>query len=229
MLPPAPPAPRDGALRVALADDSYLIREAVARVLAVPGIDIVASCADGDRLLEAVDSERPDVVVTDVRMPPTGDQEGIRVARELRRRHPAIGVVLLSLYAEPQLGAQLLADGAAGRAYLLKERVHSRAQVLAALQVVADGGSMFDPTLVGMLLDRRRASRLDALTARELEVLREMAEGKSNAAIADALVLSKRAVEKHVGNVFFKLDLPDERAASRRVSAVLVYLLERQA
>jgi len=218
------------AIRVALADDSYLIREAMQQVLdRASGVEVVAVCEDGDALLEAVDRHRPAVVVTDLRMPPSGDDEGIRLAAALRSRHPGTGIVVLTQYADPHIGVDLLADGAEGLAYLLKERIHDRAELLAAIEVVAGGGSVIDPTMVEMLLRRappREDSPLSELTPRELEVLGEMAQGKSNAAIAESLVLTKRAVEKHIGSIFFKLSLPDEQIVSRRVAAVLMYLAE---
>jgi len=160
-------------------------------------------------------------------MPPSGDDEGIRVARRLRETDPGIGVVVLSHYAEPRYGIELFADGAEGRAYLLKDRVADGRQLHAAIEVVARGGSMIDPAMVRMLLDseeRQRDSPLAALTPREREVLAAMASGKSNAAIAEELVLTKRAVEKHVGAIFLKLGLPSEDVISRRVAAVLLYL-----
>jgi DNA-binding NarL/FixJ family response regulator len=216
--------------RVALADDSYLVRQAMRQVLeGVDGIEIVAMCEDGAVLLETVDRLLPAVVVTDVRMPPSGDDEGIRIAAALRASHPEIGVVVLSQYLEPRYGIDLLAEGAEGRAYLIKERIHDRAELVTAIEVVARGGSLIDPTMVAMLMrpDRpREGSPLSELTPRELEVLGEMAHGKSNAAIADTLVLTKRAVEKHVGSIFFKLDLQDEELVSRRVAAVLAYLAD---
>jgi DNA-binding NarL/FixJ family response regulator len=217
------------AIRVALADDSYLIREAMRQVLdGAQGVEVVAVCEDGDALLDAVDRLRPAVVVTDLRMPPSGDDEGIRLAAALRSRHPDVGVVVLTQYAEPRYGADLLADGAEGRAYLVKERVHDRGELVAAIEVVARGGSVIDPTMVAMLMRgaRREESPLSELTPRELEVLGEMAQGKSNAAIAQSLVLTKRAVEKHVGSIFPRLGLQDEEIVSRRVAAVLLYLAE---
>jgi DNA-binding NarL/FixJ family response regulator len=222
----AEPAP----LRVALADDSFLMREAISQVVEHEGgMELVAACEDGDALLAAVERERPDVVITDVRMPPSGDEEGIRVAQQLRERHPEIGVIVLSQYAEPRYGLALIASGADGRAYLLKDRLHNRGELHAAIEVVARGGSMIDPAILGPLLeaqDRRDDSPLADLTPREREVLAAMATGKSNAAIADELVLSKRAVEKHVGAIFLKLGLPDEDQVSRRVAAVLLYLAD---
>jgi DNA-binding NarL/FixJ family response regulator len=211
-----------------LADDSYLMREAVHQVVEHQDeLEIVADCADGTTLLEEVQRTNPDVVITDVRMPPSGDDEGIRVARRLRETHPDIGVVVLSNYAEPRYGIELFADGAEGRAYLLKDRVHDGRQLEAAIEVVARGGSMIDPEMVRLLLDseeRQHDSPLASLTPREREVLAAMAAGKSNAAIAEDLVLTKRAVEKHVGAIFLKLGLPSEDVVSRRVAAVLLYL-----
>jgi DNA-binding NarL/FixJ family response regulator len=224
----ATPAP----LRVALADDSFLIREAVNQVVQREGgVEVVATCEDGEALLEAVERERPDVVITDLRMPPSGDDEGIRIAQRLRVTHPEIGVVVLSQFAELRYGRELLAEGAEGRAYLLKDRLHDSNELHAAIEVVARGGSMIDPAILRMLLDseeRRHDSPLVDLTRREREVLAAMASGKSNAAIADVLVLTKRAVEKHVGSIFHKLGLPDEDQVSRRVAAVLLYLADRQ-
>ena len=215
-------------IRVALADDSYLMREAVHQVVEQQqGLKIVADCADGPTLLSAVERTHPDVVITDVRMPPSGDDEGIRVARRLRQTHPDIGVVVLSNYAEARYGLELLADGAEGRAYLLKDRVHDGRQLEAAIEVVARGGSMIDREVVQLLLareEREHDSPLAGLTPREREVLAAMAAGKSNAAIAEELVLTKRAVEKHVGAIFLKLGLPSEDVVSRRVAAVLLYL-----
>jgi DNA-binding NarL/FixJ family response regulator len=217
-------------LRVALADDSFLMREAIQQVFEHEGgVLVVAACEDGDALLAAVEREHPDVVVTDVRMPPSGDDEGIRIAQRLRATHPEIGVVVLSQYAEPRYGLELISGGAAGRAYLLKDRVHDRGELHAAIEVVSRGGSMIDPAILSQLLDsdgRRADSPLTGLTPREREVLAAMATGKSNQAIAEELVLTKRAVEKHVGAIFQKLGLPDEDQVSRRVAAVLMYLSE---
>jgi DNA-binding NarL/FixJ family response regulator len=223
------PAARDvdAQIRIAVADDSFLIREAMQQVLARLGrVEVVAVCDHGERLLEAVEREHPAVVITDVRMPPSGDDEGIRVARRLRSTHPDVGVVVLTQYAEPRYGLGLLEDGAEGRAYLLKERIRDPGELLAAIEVVARGGSMIDPQMVSVLMGDRRAPALSQLTARERDVLALMAQGMSNAAIADALVLTKRAVEKHVGAIFLRLSLPDEEVVSRRVAAVLLYLAE---
>jgi DNA-binding NarL/FixJ family response regulator len=203
------------------------MREAVHQVVAhQENVEIVADCGDGDSLLDMVEKVRPDVVITDVRMPPSGDDEGIRVAQRLRAGHPEIGVVVLSHYAEPRYGRELFSGGAEGRAYLLKDRVHDGRELQAAIEVVARGGSMIDPEIVRMLLEseeRRHDSPLAELTPREREVLAAMASGKSNAAIAEELVLTKRAVEKHVGAIFLKLGLPGEDVVSRRVAAVLLY------
>ncbi len=203
------------------------MREAVHQVVAQQeNLEIVADCGDGATLLEEVERLRPDVVITDVRMPPSGDDEGIRVAQRLRETNPEIGVVVLSHYAEPRYGRDLFAGGAEGRAYLLKDRVHSGRELRAAIEVVARGGSMIDPEVVRLLLEgeeRRHDSPLNDLTPREREVLAAMASGKSNAAIADDLVLTKRAVEKHVGAIFLKLGLPGEDVVSRRVAAVLLF------
>ena len=219
-------------IRIVIADDVYLMREAIRDVLArFDGLEIVAVCSDGDELREAVDRDSPDVVVTDVRMPPGGDDEGIRIATWLKAERPEIGVVVLSQYAEPSLGLELLGDGADGRAYLLKERVHNDDELRIAIEAVAGGGSMIDPEMVRMLIDseeRRRVSALAGLTPRERDVLAQMAEGKSNAAIAQSLVLTKRAVEKHVGAIFAKLGLDAEESVSRRVSAVLQYLTDAE-
>ena len=214
-------------LTIALADDSYLMREAIGQVLSgLDGIAVAAVCSDGDALLEAVDREAPDVVVTDLRMPPGGDGEGIRIAHRLRETHADVGVVVLSQFAEPHHGAALMANGAEGRAYLLKDRVNDGRELRAAIEVVARGGSMIDPEIVRLLLEseaRRADSPLKDLTPREREVLAAMASGKSNAAIAEELVLTKRAVEKHVGAIFLKLGLPGEDVVSSRVAAVLLY------
>jgi DNA-binding NarL/FixJ family response regulator len=219
---------RDGPIRVVLADDSYLIREALQEILApVDQVELIATFADGDSILAAVETDLPDVIITDIRMPPGGDDEGIRIARQVRRTHPTLGVIVLSQYADAGYALSLLEDGAAGRGYVLKDRLHDRAELIAAIEVVARGGTTIDPGLVHELLaaDRpRQRSPLDELTPREREVLAEMAEGKSNAAIAESLVLTKRAVEKHVGAIFQKLGLEDDEVVSRRVAAVLLYL-----
>jgi DNA-binding NarL/FixJ family response regulator len=218
-------------IRVVLADDSYLVRQALARVLEeVDGIELVAVCGERDALLRAVEAQAPDVVVTDIRMPPSGTDEGLQVAAALRRTHPHVGVVVLSQFAEPRYGLALLEDGSDRRAYLLKERVNSRGQLVAAIETVADGGSMIDAKVVdGLIAERRRIERspLTELTPRELEILAHVARGRSNQAIADELVLTKRAVEKHINAIFMKLGLTDAADVSRRVKAALVYLSEQ--
>jgi DNA-binding NarL/FixJ family response regulator len=219
----APPA-----LRVVLADDSYLVREAITHVLdSEPGFELVATCSDGASLLAAVDAERPDVVVTDIRMPPSGDDEGITVANRLRLTHPEIGVVVVSQYANPRYGIALLEGGSERRAYLLKERLADRTQLLGALSAVAEGGSVVDSKVVEALISAQvhaDDSPLSELTARELQILSQIAQGKSNQAIADELVLSKRAVEKHINAIFLKLGLSHDEHVSRRVKAALIYL-----
>ena len=223
--------PASRPIRVALADDSYLVREAITHVLATePGFILVATCEDGESLLAAVDAEHPDVVLTDIRMPPSGDDEGIRVANRLRELHPEVGVVVVSQYANPRYGVALLEGGSERRAYLLKERLHERAQLMNALTTVAEGGSVVDSKVVEALIAaqvRDESSPLAALTPRELEILAEIAQGKSNHAIADHLVLSKRAVEKHINAIFLKLDLTRDEEVSRRVKAALIYLAQR--
>ena len=223
----APDQAPDGPIRVVYADDSFLMRQALEAVLErLDGVEVVAGYLDGDELLAAVEERHPDVVVTDMRMPPSGDEEGIRIANRLRRRHPRVGVVVLTQYAEPRYGLELLQAGSEGRGYLLKERVNDPRELHAAIEAVAHGGSVFDPAMVRLLVagTSAGASALDDLTPREREVLAEMAQGKSNAAIADHLVLTKKAIEKHVGSIFSKLGLPEEHVVSRRVAAVLLYL-----
>jgi DNA-binding NarL/FixJ family response regulator len=223
----APDQISDGPIRVVYADDSFLMRQALEAVLErLDGVEVVAGCLDGDTLLAAVEEQRPDVVVTDMRMPPSGDEEGIRVANRLRQRHPSIGVVVLTQYAEPRYGLELLQAGTEGRGYLLKERVNDPRELHAAIEAVAHGGSVFDPAIVRLLVAGGSVggSALDDLTARERQVLGEMAQGKSNAAIAEDLVLTKKAIERHIGSIFLKLGLPEEQVVSRRVAAVLLYL-----
>jgi len=216
------------AIRVILAEDNYLVREGLARLLeAQDGIELVATCGDLDELLAIVESEKPDVVVTDIRMPPTGTDEGVRAANDLRSRAPGTGVVVLSQFVEPGYALALLEHGSEGRAYLLKERVSDIDQLRHAIDEVARGGSVIDPKVVDELVRARsRADRspLEHLTPREREVLGEMASGKSNAAIAASLILSERAVEKHINSIFSKLHLVEEADVNRRVKAVLLYL-----
>jgi DNA-binding NarL/FixJ family response regulator len=218
-------------IHVVLADDSYLVRQALAHVLdGADGIEVVAACGDRDALLRAVERERPDVVLTDIRMPPTNTDEGLQAAAALRRTHPEIGVVVLSQFAEPAYGLALLEDGSDRRAYLLKERIGSRAEIVAAIEAVAAGGSVVDAKVVdGLIAERRRGERspLAELTPREVEVLAHVARGRSNQAIADELVLTKRAVEKHINAIFLKLGLGQGADVSRRVKAALIYLAEQ--
>ncbi len=218
-------------MRVVLAEDHLLTREGIARVLErEDDIELAGVAGDLPTLLELVGTHEPDVVVTDIRMPPTGSDEGIQAAKQLRDTHPDVGVVVLSQYAEPAYALALLADGAARRAYLLKERVSESDQLTAAVREVAAGGSVIDPQVVEVLVSANRKparSDVERLTPRELEVLSEMATGKSNAAIAATLVLSERAVEKHINSIFSKLGLSEERDVNRRVKAVLMWLAER--
>jgi DNA-binding NarL/FixJ family response regulator len=217
-------------IRLILGEDSYLAREGIERVLdRADDVELVGAYGDLDALITAVDEQQPDVVVTDIRMPPTGTDEGIRLANALRSSHPAIGVVVLSQHIEPAYATALFAEGSNGRAYLLKERVKDPGELGRAVHSVAEGGSVVDPSVVDVLLNaqrRRERSRLDELTPRELEILGLIAEGRSNAAIADTLVVTKRAVERHINGIFLKLDLGDTEDVSRRVKATLLYLTE---
>jgi DNA-binding NarL/FixJ family response regulator len=216
------------ALRLVLAEDNLLVREGLEQLLAgADGLEIVAACADLDALREAIAEHKPDVVITDIRMPPTRTDEGIRVAEQLRESDPEVGVVVLSQYSEPAYVLKLLEAGSDRRGYLLKERIHDRGQLSTAIRTVAEGGSSIDPKLVEVLISGRAAverSPLRDLTAREREVLAEIAEGKNNAAIAQSLVLTKRAVEKHINSIFTKLGLADAQDVSKRVKAALLFL-----
>lgn len=215
-------------IRVVVAEDHALLRQGLERLLkSAADIELVGSAADLPSLEALIDAEQPDVVVTDIRMPPTGTDEGIRIAARLRNEQPNCGVVVLSQHADAAYALALLADGSAGRAYLLKERVADLDELLTAVREVAAGGSRIDSHVVEQLVMGKRkdsTSELDRLTPRETEVLAEMAQGKSNGAIAAALVLSERAVEKHTNSIFSKLGLSEERDLNRRVKAVLVYL-----
>ena len=215
-----------------VADDSLIIREGIQQLLAEsPTVEVVAACEDFDSLMETIERERPDVVLTDIRMPPELTDEGIRVAAEMHARHPEIGVLVLSQYAEPQYVLALLDDGSDGRGYLLKERLHNRGALVSAIDSVARGGSVIDPKIVEVLVEERaRAERspLSDLTEREREVLAEIATGKSNSAIADSLVLTKRAVEKHINAIFMKLGLAASDDVSKRVKATLMFLAEEK-
>ena len=217
-------------IRLVLAEDHYLVREGVRRLLETrPDFEVAAVCGDFDALLAAVDAERPDVVVTDIRMPPGETDEGIQAAERLRETNPEVGVVVLSQYANPSYVLALLEGGSARRAYLLKERVKDLGQLVAAIHAVAEGGSVIDPKVVeGLVAENARSeeSPLNELTPREWDVLREMAEGKNNAAIAEALVLTERSVEKVIHSIFLKLGLTWETAVHKRVKAVILYLAE---
>lgn len=218
------------AIRIVVAEDSALIREGLVRMLeADPEIELAAVCDDLPSLLEAIKNTLPDVVLTDIRMPPGNSDEGIRAAALLRDSSPETGVVVLSQYAEPEYALALLEGGSDRRAYLLKERIADAAQLLGAVYTVAAGGSVIDAKVVDSLVAARARpldSPLDALTAREREVLDEMAQGKSNASIAASLVLTERAIEKHVNSIFAKLRLTYEPDVNKRVKAVLLYLAE---
>jgi DNA-binding NarL/FixJ family response regulator len=218
------------AIRVVLGDDSLIVREGVRQLLGSDAeMEIIATVGDVTSLRELAESEQPDVIVTDIRMPPTHTDDGIRLATELRDSHPQIGVVVLSQYADPVYALSLLDQGSDGRAYLLKERVHNRAELTAAIRAVAGGGSMIDPKIVEKLVHARgiaENSPLNELTAREREVLSEIAQGKSNTAIAESLFLTKRAVEKHINAIFLKLGLADSQEVSKRVKAALMLLAE---
>jgi len=220
----------DAPLKVVLAEDNALLREGVARLIAgEEGLELVGEASDLPGLLALVDDVAPDVVVTDIRMPPSGTDEGIQAAAQLREHHPEVGVVVLSQYANPNYALAILGDGSAGRAYLLKESVAGVDELARAIREVAAGGSVIDPAVVDGLVGasgRRASSELDRLTPREKEILAEMAQGKNNAAIAGSLYLSERAVEKHSNSIFSKLGLTEEHDVNRRVKAVLVYLDE---
>ena len=212
-------------IRVVLADDSLLLREGLARLLEDAGMEIAGQAGDGEDLLRKVNAHKPDVAIVDVKMPPTHTDEGLRAASEIRERHPGVGVLVLSQYVEEAYAMELFADGAEGLGYLLKDRVADLDRFLDAVRRVADGGSALDPEVVGRLLGRRRREDpLEALSPREREVLGHMAEGKSNTAIAEELVVTERAVEKHVTSIFSKLGLSTGAETHRRVLAVLAYL-----
>ena len=217
-------------IRIVLAEDQYLVREGLRSVLETQeGLEVVSVCGDLDSLLVTVAAERPDVVVTDIRMPPGNTDEGIQAATRLRETDPEVGVVVLSQYASPGYLLALLDGGSERRGYLLKERVKDLEQLAAAIRAVAEGGSVFDPKVVETLVAenaRSEESPLNELTPRERDVLREMAEGKNNAAIARALVLTERSVEKVIHSIFLKLGLTWEPAVHKRVKAVVLYLAE---
>jgi DNA-binding NarL/FixJ family response regulator len=211
-------------MRVVLAEDSVLLREGLVRLLTEAGCTIADAVGDGDALVAAVQKHRPDVAVVDVRMPPSHSDEGLRAAIEVRRRVPGTGVLVLSQYVEESYASDLLADGAGGVGYLLKDRVSALAELSDALDRVASGGTVLDPEVVAQLFARRRRDPLAELTTREREVLGLMAEGRTNAAIARKLVVTEGAVEKHISSILTKLDLPPSEDDHRRVMAVLAWL-----
>jgi DNA-binding NarL/FixJ family response regulator len=217
-------------LRLVIADDHLLVREGVRRLLETePDIEVAAVCGDLDSLLAAVEEEHPDVVVTDIRMPPGNGDEGIQAAARLRTTDPDVGVVVLSQYATPSYALALLEGGSAGRSYLLKERVQDPGELVSAIRAVANGGSVIDPKVVEALVAedaRGEGSPLQSLTARERDVLREMASGKSNEAIGETLFLAERSVEKVIHSIFLKLGLTWEPSVNKRVKAVILYLAE---
>ena len=217
-------------IRVVVAEDNYLVREGTRRLLEDSGaIEVLAAVGDGEELCDAVRRLGPDAVLTDIRMPPTGTDEGVRAANLIRESHPSVGVVVLSQYVEPDYALALLEHGSDGRAYLLKERVSDVDVLRRAIEAVATGGSVIDPRVVEALVTARARpqSPLDFLTPRESEVLAEMALGRNNAGIGAALGLSERAVEKHINSLFAKLGVTSEPDVHRRVKAVLLHLSER--
>jgi DNA-binding NarL/FixJ family response regulator len=218
------------AIRVVIAEDSLIVREGLEQLLdQSPTVEVVASTGDSESLLAAVYEHQPDVVLTDIRMPPLESDEGIRVAAQLRESHPGVGIVVLSQHDDPSYVLRLLDGGSDGRAYLLKERIHNRSELVSAIDAVARGGSVIDPKVVEILVAAKAqadSSPLAGLTPREHEVLAEIAMGKSNTAIADSLVLTKRAVEKHINSIFTKVGLADADDVSKRVKATLLFLAE---
>jgi DNA-binding NarL/FixJ family response regulator len=219
--------------RVLVADDAFLIREGLRQALQREDeVEVVAYSSDLASLLRDVEEHRPDVVITDIRMPPTNTDEGIRAAAELHEKHPEVGVVVISHYVSPHYALRLFEHGSARRAYLLKEHIGHRVRLVEAIREVASGGSVVDPTVVDVLVEARlraRNSPLAQLTSREREVLARVAQGKSNAAIASELFLTKRAIEKNINSIFSKLDLEDDVEVSRRVAATLLYLADAPA
>ena len=208
-----------------VADDSVLVREGVTRLLEGAGYEVVGQAADREELMRKTRAHKPDIAIVDIRMPPTGTDEGLRAAREIREEMPGTGVLVLSAYLEEEYALELVGEDAAGVGYLLKDRISDGDRFAEAVRRVAEGGSALDPEVVSQMLGRRRAEDpLVELTPREREVLALMAEGRSNQAIADALVISERAVEKHVTSIFAKLELPPAAEDHRRVLAVLAFL-----
>jgi DNA-binding NarL/FixJ family response regulator len=212
-------------MRIAIAEDSAILRDGLAQLLVDRGNEIVAAVADGDSLRAAVAADPPDVCIVDIRMPATFTDEGLRAAIAIRREHPDVGVLVFSQYIETRYAAELLAGSTSGVGYLLKDRVADVREFVEALTRVANGGTALDPEVVAQLLGAtRRTDTLARLTPREREVMEHIAEGRSNAGIAAQLVVSDRAVEKHVANIFLKLSLPPSEGENRRVLAVLRYL-----
>jgi DNA-binding NarL/FixJ family response regulator len=213
-------------MRVVIADDSVLLREGVRRLLEEAGFDVVGQAGDAGELLRQVAEKAPDVAIVDIRMPPTHTDEGLRAARDLRRRHPTLGILVLSQYVRPSYAFELLADDARGMGYLLKDRVSDLKELTDAVERVGRGGSVLDPSVVGQLVRRPRRGHdpLDDLSEREREVLALMAEGRSNKAIADRLFITERTVEKHVTGILMKLRIPESEDDHRRVLAVIAYL-----
>ena len=215
-------------IRVVIADDAYVVRAGLAATLeGSPDVEVVGVCSDGTELSAMIATTNPQVVITDVRMPPSGEGEGIAIAAHLRETAPEVGVIVLTQYVESAYAVALMEGGTSRRAYLLKDRIANRAELIDAVRSVAAGGSVIDPAVVEVLIEgraREPASPLDELTPREHEILAEIAQGKSNAAIAASLFLTKRAVEKHVNSIFSKLDLPGPESVSRRVKATLLFL-----
>jgi DNA-binding NarL/FixJ family response regulator len=211
-------------MRVVIAEDSVLLREGLARLMEVGGIEVVDTVGDAEALLRSVERDLPDLVVADVRMPPDQSDEGVRAALVLRRRYPDLAILMLSQYVEERYAVELLTGQMRGIGYLLKDRVADVAEFLDSLRRVADGGTALDPEVISQLLVRRNGSELDRLTPREREVLSHMAEGRSNAGIAQVLVLSEGAVSKHINSIFTKLGLPPTDSGNRRVLAILKFL-----
>ncbi|HEU4542304.1 MAG TPA: response regulator transcription factor [Jiangellaceae bacterium] len=213
-------------MRVVVAEDSVILREGLIRLLTEVGFDVVGQAGDGAELLKQVDTQLPDVAIVDIRMPPTHTDEGLRAAKELRHRHPGIGVLVLSQYARPSYAFELLSEGTDGIGYLLKDRVSDLGELAESVRRVASGGSVLDPSVVAQLVNRRRMGNdpVEELTEREFEVLGLMAEGRSNKAVADRLFITEHTVEKHVQNIFAKLQIPATTDDHRRVLAVLTFL-----
>jgi DNA-binding NarL/FixJ family response regulator len=214
-------------VRVVIAEDLALLRDGLTRLLRDNGIEVIAAVGDGDALVHAVTFERPDIAIVDIRLPPSFRDEGVRAALELRERAPDTAILVVSQYVELTYATELLSDGRGGVGYLLKDRIMDVAEFVDAVRRVAAGGTALDPEVVAQLFSRQKSGPLEGLTPREIEVLGLMAEGRSNAAIAEALVLTVGAVEKHIANIFMRLRLPPSESDHRRVLAVLAYLQEQ--